>query len=225
MGERWIDVADVADLASTGRHVCEVDGRAILLCRTGGEIVAVSNSCTHLNQPLDKGRIMGGRIYCPHHSACFDLRTGEAESGPAVTRLPCYPVRVAEGRVQIRVPHTESAPRPGEVATVTDGSTGHEITMKPADAVIGVGPGESVLTAAFREGYRWPSVCGGEAMCGTCFVKVEEGAEHISPIGDAEAFRLKFIGRANDPTIRLACQMHLSGDVVAFKRGVRKLEN
>ena len=102
MEERWTDVADVADLAATGRHVCELAGRSILLCRTGGEIVAVSNSCTHLGQPLEKGRIMSGRIYCPHHSACFDLRTGEAMSGPAVTRLPCYPVRVETGRVWIQ---------------------------------------------------------------------------------------------------------------------------
>jgi ferredoxin len=112
---------------------------------------------------------------------------------------------------------------------VTDGpaeeNEQHKITMEPAGVVIGVGPDEPVLTAAFREGYRWPSVCGGEAMCGTCFLKVEEGAEHTSPIGDAEAFRLKFIGRAKDPTIRLACQLRLSGDVKAFKRGVRKLES
>lgn len=101
MQERWTEVADVADLASTGRHVCELEGHSILLCRTGGDIVAVSNRCTHLGQPLEKGRIMGGRIYCPHHSACFDLRTGEAVSGPAVTRLPCYAVRVEEGRVWI----------------------------------------------------------------------------------------------------------------------------
>jgi nitrite reductase/ring-hydroxylating ferredoxin subunit len=102
MQERWTEVADVADLAPTGRHVCELEGRSILLCRAGGDIVAVSNRCTHLGQPLDEGRIMGGRIYCPHHSACFDLRTGEAVSGPAVTRLPRYEVRVETGRVWIR---------------------------------------------------------------------------------------------------------------------------
>ncbi len=217
----WAEVADVADLAPKGRHVCELDGRSILLCRTGGEVVAVSNSCTHLGQPLGQGRIMGGRIYCPHHSACFNLRTGEAESGPAVTRLPCYPVRVEDGRVWIR----PDWPRPAPSADpVPGGSTEYKITVDPAGAVIGVRPGEPVLSAAFREGYRWPSVCGGEAMCGTCFVKVTDGAEHTSPVGDAEQTRLKHIGRANDPSIRLACQLKLSGDVGVFKRGVRKPE-
>jgi nitrite reductase/ring-hydroxylating ferredoxin subunit len=97
----WTDGAALADVTATGRHVCELEGTSILLCRTGGDIVAVANRCTHLGQPLDKGRIMGGRIFCPHHSAVFDLRTGEAESGPAVARLPCYPVRVEEGRVWV----------------------------------------------------------------------------------------------------------------------------
>jgi 3-phenylpropionate/trans-cinnamate dioxygenase ferredoxin subunit len=97
--EHWTDVAAVADLEPTGRHVCELQGKSILLCRAGGEILAVSNRCTHLGQPLEKGRIMSGRISCPHHSACFDLRTGEAVSGPAVTRLPCYAVRVEADRV------------------------------------------------------------------------------------------------------------------------------
>lgn len=106
---------------------------------------------------------------------------------------------------------------------MTDGPTEHHIRVEPAGAVIGVGADEPVLTAAFREGYRWPSVCGGEAMCGTCFVKVTEGAEHTSQVKDAEEFRLKFIGRGGDPSIRLACQMRISGDVTVFKRGVRKL--
>jgi nitrite reductase/ring-hydroxylating ferredoxin subunit len=98
---RWIAVAKLADLQASGRQVCEIEGRSVLLCRSGGGIVAVSNRCTHLGQPLAQGRIMGGRIFCPHHSACFDLHTGEAISGPAVTRLPCYPVRVEGEQILI----------------------------------------------------------------------------------------------------------------------------
>ncbi|HEY1966595.1 MAG TPA: 2Fe-2S iron-sulfur cluster-binding protein [Pseudonocardia sp.] len=96
------------------------------------------------------------------------------------------------------------------------------VSVEPAGVVIGVRPGEPLLEAAFREGYRWPSVCGGEAMCGTCFVKVQHGAEHTSAVRSAEQNRLKFIGRAADPSIRLACQLRVSGAVSIFKRGVRK---
>jgi 2Fe-2S ferredoxin len=96
------------------------------------------------------------------------------------------------------------------------------VRVDPAGVVIGVWPDEPVLAAAVREGYRWPSVCGGEAMCGTCFVKVQDGAEHTSAVQSRERTRLKFLGRAADPTVRLACQMRISGAVSVFKRGVRK---
>lgn len=88
--------------------------------------------------------------------------------------------------------------------------------------VIDVRPGEPVLAAARRQGYRWPSVCGGEAMCGTCFVRVTGGAEHTSEMRDAERTRLRFVGKGNDAAARLACQMRVTGPVSAFKRGVRK---
>ena len=88
--------------------------------------------------------------------------------------------------------------------------------------VIEVQSGESVLAAASRQGYRWPSVCGGEAMCGTCFVRVTDGAEHTSQLRDAERTRLRLVGKGNDTTARLACQMRVTGPVSVFKRGVRK---
>lgn len=102
-GKDWIRVARLDEIKAGGRIVCEVAGLSVLLCRTGGDWVAVRNHCTHLGKPLAEGRIMGGRIFCPHHSACFDLRSGEALSGPAVGRLSCYPVRVDADDIWVRV--------------------------------------------------------------------------------------------------------------------------
>ena len=101
--ENWVRVACLDDLKASGRIVCEVEGLSLLLCRIGGELVAVRNHCTHLGKPLAEGRIMGGQIFCPHHSACFDLRTGEALSGPAIGRLSCYPVRIDTEDIWVRV--------------------------------------------------------------------------------------------------------------------------
>jgi nitrite reductase/ring-hydroxylating ferredoxin subunit len=38
----------------------------------------------------------GHRIKCPHHGACFDVRTGDALSLPAIAPVESYPV-VIEG--------------------------------------------------------------------------------------------------------------------------------
>lgn len=53
--------------------------------------------------------------------------------------------------------------------------------------------------------------CGGHARCGTCRVTIEEGAEHLSEAGPAEARVLKILRAA--PEERLACQARARGEV------------
>lgn len=103
MTERWTPVAQLADMGPTRRLVCRVAERDILLVRAGADVLAVDNRCTHLDQPLDQGRVMAGQITCPFHGACFDLRTGEAVSGPAVSPLRCYPARIQDGVVELKL--------------------------------------------------------------------------------------------------------------------------
>lgn len=88
------NVATVTELKATRRLVRVVDGVEVLLLMTLAGIVAVKNACTHLNMPLDKGRMIAGQIHCPYHGACFDLATGRAMSGPAVGPLKRYAVSV-----------------------------------------------------------------------------------------------------------------------------------
>jgi nitrite reductase/ring-hydroxylating ferredoxin subunit len=93
-GSSWRRAADLEDFGSARKIVRQIDGKSILLCRLDAGVFAVSNVCTHLNMPMAGGRLMGGQIHCPFHGACFDVRTGAAMSGPAVTSLQCYPVEV-----------------------------------------------------------------------------------------------------------------------------------
>jgi 3-phenylpropionate/trans-cinnamate dioxygenase ferredoxin subunit len=102
--EQWIRVASLSDFGEKRRFVREVDGVAILFLQTASGVVAVRNLCTHLGKPLDQGRVMSGRIYCPFHGACFDLATGEAVSGPAVTSLQRWAVKVEGGEVFLGPP-------------------------------------------------------------------------------------------------------------------------
>ena len=79
------------------------------------------------------------------------------------------------------------------------------------------------MEAARQHGYFWPNQCNMECRCSNCFVLVEAGAEHLSPMGRAEhATLVEQRGRrALDQPVRLACQSMVSGDVVVEKRGVR----
>jgi ferredoxin len=69
----------------------------------------------------------------------------------------------------------------------------------------------SILAAAARSELALTHRCGGHARCGTCLVTVEEGAEHLSPMGPTEASILNTLKA--QPGQRLGCQAWAQGDV------------
>jgi 3-phenylpropionate/trans-cinnamate dioxygenase ferredoxin subunit len=76
----------------------------ILLCNLGAAgVFAIRNRCSHMNKPLQDGRLVGCQINCPEHGATFDVRTGEALSFPAVRPLKTYPIEIRDGVIHVRV--------------------------------------------------------------------------------------------------------------------------
>jgi nitrite reductase/ring-hydroxylating ferredoxin subunit len=110
--KEWTQIAMLTDFGASNKLLRKSGDLCILLCRTGQEIVAIQNVCTHLGKPLDGGRIMAGHITCPFHGASFDLRSGRAISGPAVSSLQTYPVQLSNGDVLVLLPQQvkESGP-------------------------------------------------------------------------------------------------------------------
>ncbi|XP_011880093.1 PREDICTED: apoptosis-inducing factor 3 isoform X2 [Vollenhovia emeryi] len=79
------------------------DGRKILLVRQKGELHAIGTKCTHYGALLHTGALGEGRVRCPWHGACFNIKTGDIEDYPGLDSLPCYKVRVDEaGLVHVR---------------------------------------------------------------------------------------------------------------------------
>jgi ferredoxin, 2Fe-2S len=96
------------------------------------------------------------------------------------------------------------------------------VVVLPSGVEIQVEDGEKLMAAAVRQGYRWPTVCGGQGTCRTCFVRVEAGAELCSPIGSLEKEGIDALREPADGVTRLACQVEIAADGVrVFKRGVR----
>lgn len=101
--KEWLRIAHLDEFNASRKLVCTLEGQSILLYRSGNDVMAVANLCTHLDKPLGAGRIIGGQIICPYHGACFDLRTGKAISGPGVHPLKTYPVQIERGQVFIEL--------------------------------------------------------------------------------------------------------------------------
>ena len=98
------------------------------------------------------------------------------------------------------------------------------IRIEPSGLELLAAEGETVMDAALRHGLQWPTVCGGNGTCRTCYLVVVGGGEHFLPAepGEAQAITeiTRTFGRRAEP-VRLACQAHVAGDVVVSKYGVR----
>ena len=93
----WVGVmraCALSELPETGAVGVEVAGVAVAVVRTGGEVFALHDVCSHEEVPLSEGEVDGYTIECWLHGSCFDLRTGEPTNMPATEPVPVYPVKI-----------------------------------------------------------------------------------------------------------------------------------
>ena len=98
------------------------------------------------------------------------------------------------------------------------------VRVEPANITIRVKPNESLMAAAERQGYHWPTICHGQAVCTACCIVLEGNAEAFEPPTPLEKQGLQLLaGRSfyEGKVVRLACQAHPITDTSVTKRGVR----
>lgn len=88
-----IELGDLSDLAD-GELRCysEIGERGIVVCRAGGALYALDDSCSHADTPLSEGRLRGHSLICPLHGAGFDVRDGSHSGPPAWEGVACHQV-------------------------------------------------------------------------------------------------------------------------------------
>jgi ferredoxin len=72
-------------------------------------------------------------------------------------------------------------------------------------------PAVSILNSLLAAGAPIRHDCGGKALCGTCAIRIVEGADALSPIRPLEAERLA--AAAHPAGFRLACQARAVRDL------------
>ena len=99
--ENWIHALDAADLNDRPK-VVKLDGRQVVLFKSGTDIFACNNRCPHEGYPLAEGVLSDGCILtCNWHNWKFDLRSGATIVGG--DRLRRYPVKVYGGRLYVDI--------------------------------------------------------------------------------------------------------------------------
>jgi 3-phenylpropionate/trans-cinnamate dioxygenase ferredoxin subunit len=104
-GERvsgWVDVIDENALADGENIVIDVDGTDVAVFKIEGGFYAIEDVCSHDGAEIASGELEGDEIICPRHGARFCVKTGAVKSPPAYENIDCFPVRIENGKVQVR---------------------------------------------------------------------------------------------------------------------------
>jgi 3-phenylpropionate/trans-cinnamate dioxygenase ferredoxin subunit len=98
----WIDVIDQNALADGEHIVVDVDGTDVAVFKIDGRFYAIEDVCTHDGAEIASGELDGCEIVCPRHGARFCVKTGAVKAPPAYEDIDTFPVRIENGRVQVR---------------------------------------------------------------------------------------------------------------------------
>ena len=157
-----IDLTDAASLPEGALKTFPTphDGPKVLLTRQQGQVHAFAPNCPHYGAPLEKGKVVAGRLICPWHHACFKVENGHLCEPPALDDLPTYPVREAGGRILVQVPASPpaSTDKPDATPTAEVGGVPPAAAQVPADTrtfvIVGGGAaGEFAAQTLRKEGF------------------------------------------------------------------------
>jgi 3-phenylpropionate/trans-cinnamate dioxygenase ferredoxin subunit len=95
--------ASLSELPEGSALRVDLGGRPVCLARSGGEVFAVGDTCTHADVSLAEGDVDDGTIECWLHGSKFDLRTGAPTGLPAIKPVPTYPVTIEGDDVLVEI--------------------------------------------------------------------------------------------------------------------------
>ena len=93
----------LSELAEDSALRVELAGRPVCIARSGGEVFAISDVCSHADVSLSEGEVEDGHVECWLHGSLFDLRTGKPTGLPATKPVPTFPVTVEGDDVLVQM--------------------------------------------------------------------------------------------------------------------------
>ena len=93
----------LAEVPEEGAIRVELGGQPVCVARSGGEVFALRDVCSHAEVALSEGDVEDGAIECWLHGSLFDLRTGKPSGLPATKPVPTYAVTVEGDDVLVQM--------------------------------------------------------------------------------------------------------------------------
>jgi 3-phenylpropionate/trans-cinnamate dioxygenase ferredoxin subunit len=99
----FVDACALSDVPDGGVVAVDVEGVEVAIVRSGDEVYAIRDECSHASIALSEGDVDTDacEIECWLHGSRFDLRTGQPTGLPAYEPVPVYPCKVADDRVVV----------------------------------------------------------------------------------------------------------------------------
>ena len=99
----FVRVASLSQLADNTAIRVEVGDTPVCVARSGAEVMAIFDECSHAEVSLSDGEVENCSVECWLHGSRFDLRTGKPIGLPATEAVPVYPVRVDGDDIYVAV--------------------------------------------------------------------------------------------------------------------------
>jgi NADPH-dependent 2,4-dienoyl-CoA reductase/sulfur reductase-like enzyme/nitrite reductase/ring-hydroxylating ferredoxin subunit len=93
MNDHETAAAKLSEIKAGEMKEIMVGDNKVLLARVGDRCYALGAHCTHYGAPLVEGALVGDKLICPWHHACFDATNGDMHEPPALDSLPGYEIR------------------------------------------------------------------------------------------------------------------------------------
>lgn len=98
----WILVCASEEIDEEDLIRFDHDDHSYCVFNTEKGFFASDGYCTHEEQHLEDGLVIGTVVECPLHQGRFDIPTGEALSAPVCVDLKTYPIKVESGNIFIQ---------------------------------------------------------------------------------------------------------------------------
>ena len=102
-------VGVLTDFPEDAGTCVDVDGVAVAVFRSGHDVFAIADTCSHAEASLSEGEVFDGEVECPLHGAAFDIATGRALTLPATRPVATYRTEVSGGDVLVSIPDSEDS--------------------------------------------------------------------------------------------------------------------
>jgi nitrite reductase/ring-hydroxylating ferredoxin subunit len=98
----WVEITALYRVPESGVLNVKVEGISLILNRQGANVTCYRNACTHLEYPIDMGKVSNGIITCPFHKFRYELESGKCLNALGDS-LESFPVKIEGDRVFVEI--------------------------------------------------------------------------------------------------------------------------